>query len=152
MTLDAGSSVSAWFALGGALGGVLITGVIALVTAILNHRWQASATDRTLDWEHARQIRQERRETYAGYWAAWNALMHGLLQPEVEVRAEEIAWRQALDAMFLICGQEVLDAGIKHIGLTEARLEARTAHIDGRGLSRALNRAMREDILARPRL
>ncbi|WP_214322980.1 hypothetical protein [Nonomuraea sediminis] len=59
--------------------------------------------------------------------------MHELLQPEADARQAEIAWRQALDAMFLICGQEVLDAGIKHIGLTEARIAARGDRVDGRG-------------------
>ncbi|MFG1947766.1 hypothetical protein [Nonomuraea sp. NPDC048826] len=147
----------AWFALGGALGGVLISGVIALITAALNHRWQAETSERNFDWEHSRQVRQERRETYAQYWSAWNALMRVLEGDRDNVRSADLAiaeglWRQALDAMFLICGKKVLEAGIEHIRLTEARIAARsTKAVDGAGKSRALNRAMREDILHRTR-
>src|SRR5690242_11239486 len=104
--MAAAETASAWFALGGALGGVLITGTIALVTSVLNHRWQQASADRALDWEHAKQIRQERREMYAAYWIAWNALMQVLEEPHSldEMRAASNAWRQAIDAMFLICG------------------------------------------------
>lgn len=69
---------SAWFALGGALGGVLLTGVIGLTTAVLTHRWQSQATSRQILDEHAVRLRQERRETYAAYWSAWNRLIHQL--------------------------------------------------------------------------
>ncbi|WP_144070104.1 hypothetical protein [Nonomuraea indica] len=147
------ATASAWFALGGALGGVLISGAIALITAVLNHRWQSEAAQRNFDWEHSRQIRQERRETYAQYWTAWNALMRILERgrdniESADLAAAEALWREALDAMFLICGSKVLEAGIEHIHLTEARIAARsTRAVDGAGKSRALNRAMREDIL-----
>ena len=62
----------------GALGGVFLTSLVALATAILNHRWQTQRAERQLLWEHARQLRQERRETYAQYWTAWNRLNHQL--------------------------------------------------------------------------
>jgi hypothetical protein len=83
---DSANSTAAWFTLAGVLGGVLLTSVVALTTAILNHRWQTRAAQRQLLHQHARQLRQERRETYARYWLAWNRLTHQLrmLRREVE--------------------------------------------------------------------
>jgi hypothetical protein len=77
-TADSSGNVTAWFALGGALGGVLLTGVIGLATAILTHRWQAQATSQQILDEHAVRLRQERRESYATYWSAWNRLAYEL--------------------------------------------------------------------------
>jgi hypothetical protein len=80
MAIVAASAVSttAWFTLVGALGGVLLTSAVALTTAVLNHRWQTQAAERQLLQEHGRQLRQERRETYARYWSAWNGFTHQL--------------------------------------------------------------------------
>jgi hypothetical protein len=75
---DAAGSTIAWFTLAGALGGVLITGVIALATAMLNHRWQARGDEQRRLLQHGAQVRQERRETYAAYWLAWNRFTHEL--------------------------------------------------------------------------
>lgn len=83
---DSAGSTTAWFTLAGALGGVLLTSAVALTTAVLNHRWQTQAAERQLLQEHGSQLRQERRETYARYWSAWNRFTHQLrtLRREVE--------------------------------------------------------------------
>ena len=80
-------TTAAWFTLVGALGGVFLTGTIGLVTAVLNHRWQAQATGQQSLDEFQKQLRQERRETYAAYWSAWNLLIHDLQ----ELQAAEAA-------------------------------------------------------------
>lgn len=138
------ADASGWFALVGALGGVAITGVIGISTSVLNHRA-----------ERYRQLRQERRETYAQYWIAWNSLIRALEAhasgPETgrePVRAAEAEWRQTIDPMFIICGRQVLEAGIAHVNVTEARITAalRGTLLDGAGKSRALSRAMRTDL------
>jgi len=83
---DAASSTVAWFTLAGALGGVLIAGVIGLATAILNHRWQARGNEQQRLLQHGAQVRQERRETYAAYWLAWNRFTHELRRVTDQVR------------------------------------------------------------------
>jgi len=73
----AGTTV-AWFTLAGALGGVLVTSIVGLSTAMLNHRWQGQQAQvsrrwqfedahRQLQQEHARRHREQRRETYTAY-------------------------------------------------------------------------------------
>ncbi|MEV4296029.1 hypothetical protein [Microbispora rosea] len=146
------------FALIGALGGVAISGTIGIVTAVLTHRWQTQATDRNLLREHTKQLRQERREIYAQYWAAWNALMRTLdnlhedpTNSEIRARVTtaESRWLEAVDALLLICGQEVLDTCLQHLRVTKERIAA-TRHgnrLSGEGRSVALNKAMRKDII-----
>ena len=75
---DPASSTIAWFTLAGALGGVLITGGVGLVTAMLNHRWQARGAEQQRLLQHGAQVRQDRREAYVSYWLAWNRFIHEL--------------------------------------------------------------------------
>ena len=75
---DAASSTVAWFTLAGAIGGVLITSIIGLTTAMLNHRWQARGAEQQRLLQHGAQVRQERRESYAAYWLSWNRFVHEL--------------------------------------------------------------------------
>jgi uncharacterized membrane protein YidH (DUF202 family) len=51
---------SAWFALAGALGGVFLTSVAAIATAVINHRWQREEKSEDFRQERARLMRQER--------------------------------------------------------------------------------------------
>ena len=74
----ASSTTVAWFTLAGALVGVLVTGLISLITATLNHRWQSQSTEQQRLQDHNTQVRQERRESYVGYWLAWNRFTHQL--------------------------------------------------------------------------
>ncbi len=70
------STTVAWFTLAGAIGGVLVTGLVSLTTAMLNHRWQSESTERQLLQDHNTLVRQERQESYAAYWLAWNRFIH----------------------------------------------------------------------------
>jgi hypothetical protein len=82
----ASSTTVALFTLAGVLGGVLVTGLITLVTAALNHRWQSQDTERRRLETHNTLVRQERRESYAAYWLAWNRFVHELRRVEDVVR------------------------------------------------------------------
>lgn len=165
------SNTSAWFALGGALAGVFITGTIALATAILNHRWQTDAAREQLRDQRSGLLRQERRETYRLYWSAWNHLIHQLREVEKqasaptpagpaglagvnvntikEARDAELEWRDAADALFLIAGPEAVTAAADHLGATEARIAAANEGRweSGEGTYLRLNEAMRKDII-----
>jgi hypothetical protein len=87
-TGGASGTTVAWFTLAGALGGVLLTGLISLVSATLNHRWQAQGSERQRLQDHNTLIRQERRQSYVAYWLAWNRFVNELrtlsdLVPEI---------------------------------------------------------------------
>jgi hypothetical protein len=163
------SSTSAWFALGGALGGVLLTSAVGLATVVLNHRWQTGAADQQLLSDHVGRLRQERRETYRDYWSAWNRLTHQLREIARQASAStsasvnastlkeaqdaELGWRDAADALFLIGGSEVVAAAEEHAHATDSRIEAARQGIweSGRGTYMRLNEAMRRDIIELPR-
>ncbi|GGT45210.1 hypothetical protein ACFFV7_47440 [Nonomuraea spiralis] len=115
----------------------------------------------TRNAEHARaferdqQLWQERRTIYGAYWRAWNALIRilegatdGGQEAKARIKAAEAEWRHAIDPMFIVCGKDVLEAGITHIHATEARITAARNGVlmDGVGKSRALSRAMRGDL------
>ena len=72
---EASSNSVAWFTLAGTLGGVIVTGIIALITAILNHRWQAESRKQELSAERFNQLRTERRQIYVSYFSAEARLM-----------------------------------------------------------------------------
>ena len=83
---DVSATTVAWFTLAGALGGVLITGVVSLATLSLNHRWQAQGAERRRLQDHNTLVRQERRDSYAAYWLAWNQFIHDLRVLKDQVR------------------------------------------------------------------
>ncbi|WP_420077026.1 hypothetical protein ACOAKG_29255 [Streptomyces sp. JL3001] len=161
----AADTTAAWFTLAGALGGVLVTSAVALTTAVLNHRWQAQTTQRQIQHERDKQLRQERRETYAKYWNSWNRLMHllGELQQRVEhqgaaavpddlysqINTARGEWRDACDAVYLICSQEAVAPMEEHQRTTQARHAAaeRGEHMIGRDAYMNLNDAMRKELL-----
>jgi hypothetical protein len=140
------SNTAAWYTLLGALGGVLLTSAFSLTTAILNQRWQTMGAEHEALEKHVKELRRERRETYAAYWLAWNRLSHALVQlggeaekssalgeeqlekraPKIAegVRNAELGWRAAGDAIFLIGSQGVIDAAIVHFQTTDAKLAA----------------------------
>jgi hypothetical protein len=144
---DSTGATSAWFALGGALGGVLVTSAIALLTAILNQRWQARSSEGALRWEHTKQLRQDRLETYARYLSAWNRLTQQYLEVKnavmaldsppateadakalipidvsAELRAADIAWRDAWNLAFLMAGKDVGEALRTQLRSTNKRM------------------------------
>ncbi|MEV4896551.1 hypothetical protein AB0K48_45045 [Nonomuraea sp. NPDC055795] len=73
---------------------------------------------------------------------------HASGSPSGKVWEAEAAWRQAVDPMFIICGQQVLDAGIAHLKDTERRILAalRGTDMDGQGMTRKLSKEMRRDL------
>lgn len=71
---------SAWFALGGALGGVALTGVIGLVTAMLNHRWNSQDRAQTQRENEVRTIREQRREACHSYLVGTNRYYQSIEQ------------------------------------------------------------------------
>jgi hypothetical protein len=82
----ASATTVAWFTLAGALGGVLITGVVSLATLTLTHRWQGQGAERRRLQDHNTLVRQERRDSYAAYWLAWNQFIHDLRRLQDQVR------------------------------------------------------------------
>ena len=72
---ETSSNSTAWFTLAGALGGVLIAGLITLITAILSHRWQAESREQELSMERFNELRTERRQIYVSYFTAETDLM-----------------------------------------------------------------------------
>lgn len=132
------STSAAWFTLAGALGGVFLTSVVAIITAILNHRWQkdnvvlthrfeAEDSDAQLAEERRKALRQERREAYAHYWASFYAYQgaldrlvdlqdatakdHNLITKQLQLVAEiEVASGDAAGSALLIAGDQVLSA------------------------------------------
>jgi len=147
------STTVAWFTLAGALGGVLVTGLVSLVTVTLNHRWQSQGTEQQRLQDHNTLVRHERRESYAAYWLAWNQFTHRLRRLSNEVFAgnivngliissagalltgqlndliektweAELEWRAAADALLLIADPEVEEAAKVHIAMTEQKLAA----------------------------
>ncbi|MFF9908994.1 hypothetical protein [Streptomyces sp. NPDC013457] len=174
---DNTGSQSAWFALAGALGGVLITSAIALVTAILNHRWQTRTAERGERWEHTKQLRQDRFETYSHYLSTWNRLTQQLLEVKTviaaldpapsdpleararipaetaaEFQAATASWREAFNLVFLIGGQEVVDALNDHRRSTSKRMQDswRGEYATDAATHVALTDAMRKEIAEAP--
>jgi hypothetical protein len=165
LAADVSASTTAWFTLGGALGGVLITSVVGLATAMLNQRWQRRHARQDAEQKHHAQLRQERRECYVDYWAAWNRYHHRLRTLRREVAApaplgeeftaqvweDELEWRKAADAVGLIAGPGVVKALETHLAVTDLKHKAAREgrnHTDVDGVAyRGLNDAMRADLL-----
>ncbi|MFF3459616.1 hypothetical protein ACFYXH_36025 [Streptomyces sp. NPDC002730] len=157
----------AWFTLAGALGGVLLTSAVALTTAVLNHRWQTQTADNQGRKERDQQLRQDRRETYARYLSGWNRFIRQLRELQrtalehqrsgapipieliEQIKEAELGWRDAADALFMICGQDVSEAAEAHLEATEDRHSGaeQGEWRSGRGTYRRLNDAMREELL-----
>ena len=155
---DVPDSTIAWFTLGGAVGGVLIAGLVALVVGVGRRR----AERRRLAAEHHRQLRLDRREVYAGYWTAWNRLHHDIrtlyLRSRAgeacngeQLRSSEVDWRAAANLLALLGGPAVVDAARGHVAMTDEKLaNARDGkwHRDNDGAAyRALTAAMRVDLV-----
>jgi hypothetical protein len=173
LAADAGNA-SAWITLLAALGGVVVTGIIGLVTASLSQRWQARNSSRLFVQDQLKQLRQERREFYAAYWSAWNRLIHEMrrlersvadLRPTPSTAEEarrllnsevvdallvaELEWREAGNVVFLVSGQSVFDAASAHKQATERRLRAawNGTWAEGQGTYLRLNSEMRRELI-----
>jgi hypothetical protein len=67
------ADTSGWFALAGALSGVTVTGVIALVTAGLNHKWGEQARIETYHEQQSASMTDRRRQVCHDYLVAANS-------------------------------------------------------------------------------
>jgi hypothetical protein len=68
---------TAWIGLVGALGGVLLTGAIGLITAVLNRKWQVAAAERDRQYRTTDRLYDLRREAYVRYLQAAQAMGDG---------------------------------------------------------------------------
>jgi len=85
------TNANAWFALGGVLGGVAVTGLLGLATAALNHRWGERARINADREQERRAIRDQRREACHDYLIATNAFWQAVDQLNVNAsRGEQV--------------------------------------------------------------
>ena len=71
---------SAWYALSGALGGILLTGGFTLATTVLNHRWSEKASERSHRDQKTREAAERLRGVFHDYLVATNAYYHAVHQ------------------------------------------------------------------------
>jgi hypothetical protein len=90
---------SAWIGVIGALGGVAITALVGLVTAILNHRWslRASYEDRETDLRLKRA--ELRRTAYARFLSAHDHLRDAL-EADAETQSSDAQPNWSFDSWF----------------------------------------------------
>jgi hypothetical protein len=115
------TNASAWFALAGALGGVVLTGAIGLVTAGLNHKWGEQARIETDREQQIRTIRDQRREACHKYLVATNSYWQTVEQlyfktcrgenfdANEHMRAAITALQDAYVYLTISCGASVRD-------------------------------------------
>jgi hypothetical protein len=161
------TNASAWFALAGALGGVALTGVIGLVTAVLTHRWAEQARGDTYRKDQMRAIRDQRREVSHNFLVATNLFWQALDQlyqkacrgEDVDsfehLRAANTAMQDAYVDLTITCGARVRNtADVYHQKLYDLRPAAQTADEDNwsdlnekqRQARRDLREAMRAEL------
>jgi hypothetical protein len=114
-----GSSASAWFALIGALGGVVLTGTMSLVTAALNQRWNERDRTRAAREADTRATDDRLRSVSHTYLVAANRFYHVLDQasrmtgrgeqfdPTEHTRAAETAMQDAYMYLTICAGARV---------------------------------------------
>ncbi|GAA4911096.1 hypothetical protein [Actinomycetospora succinea] len=72
--------MSAWIAVVGTLGGVLITAIASLLSARQTQRAQRDASESQRAHEVWARLREERRATFVGYFVAYQALLARALE------------------------------------------------------------------------
>src|SRR5689334_9616153 len=76
---------SAWFALVGALGGIVLTGGFTLMTAVLSHKWTARA-------DYAQELRSAKdrlRDIFHDYLIVTNTYFHAVDQMHIKALRDE---------------------------------------------------------------
>src|SRR5215469_14220256 len=137
---------SAWFALGGVLGGVTITGLIGLATAALSHRWGEQTRINTYREQESSAVRDQRREACHNYLVATNAFWQALDQLNLDTnRGEQVDRGEYLRAannalqdtyvyLTISCGAKVRGLADSYQGkLYELATEAHDVTRDGWG-------------------
>jgi hypothetical protein len=101
----------AWIGVVAALGGVALTGLIALATATLNHRWTASATRETRTHELGAQLAEVRRVAYARFLAAWQNFRESLdaTTPPDEAKLKAVRYEELVAEWFIAHGELMRD-------------------------------------------
>ncbi len=161
------TNANAWFALGGVLGGVMVTGVIGLATAALNHRWGEQSRVSTHREQEGRAIREQRRQACHDYLVATNAFWQAADQLNMNAsRGEQVDRSEYLRVannslqdtyvyLTISCGAEVSELADSYQGkLYELASEAQDVIRDEWGkLSgmthqprKALREAMRKEL------
>jgi hypothetical protein len=74
------ADTSAWFALAGAVGGIVLTGGFSLTTAVLTHRWSERAGERSGGAQERRETADRLRGVFHDYLVATNAYYHAVHQ------------------------------------------------------------------------
>lgn len=131
---------SAWFALGGVLGGVTLTGLIGLVTAGLNHRWGEQTRIAAYREQEVTTIWDQQREACHGYLVATNwfyqaiaqayqrACRQGQIDVDEHVRESLTALQDAYVYLTISCGARVRDlARVYNMALYDLRNAAQSA-------------------------
>jgi hypothetical protein len=149
------TNANAWFALGGALGGVTLTGAMGLWPASLTHRWSLSSQRE----EESRVIRDQRRETCHNYLLAVNSLFQAIDQlhlilirgeevdPDERIRPAILAQQDAYVYLTISCGADVRELAHQYNGkLYDLLRTAQQSDIN------AWNEKYRESYEARRRL
>ena len=150
---------SAWFALAGALGGVALTGVIGLVTAVLTHRWGEQARAEADRRKLMRAMRDQRREVCHDFIVATNSFWDALDQlyqracrgEEVDsfehLRAANTVMQNAYVDLTITCGAQVRRlADSYHAELYELRPAAQAAEKDSWSSLNEDQRQARKDL------
>jgi hypothetical protein len=134
------ADTSAWFALGGVLGGVMLTGLVSLATAGLSHRWAEKTRVDVERGEEFRTFRDQRRQACHSYLVATNSFYQAIDQAylkacrgaEVDVdehvRESLTALQDAYVYLTISCGARVRDlARSYNMALYELRNAAQAA-------------------------
>jgi hypothetical protein len=152
---------SAWFALGGVLGGVALTGLISLVNALLNHRWSEETRLQTDRQQETRAIIDRRREACHNYLVAANLFFQAAdqiylkarrgeeLDSDEHVRAAITALQDAYVYVTISCGNDVrVGARTYNQSLYNLRYAAEDADEEATLRLRSESRAERENLRA----
>jgi hypothetical protein len=170
------STTTAWFALVGALGGVLLTGAVSIATVILNQRSQMRASREALARDRAMELREDRRKAYADYWLATQRFAALIVDLSTATKAENseeagepersaarqanaqasqaaLAWREAAAVAILVASPETLKTLYEHgHEMDEMHRSAFEGRWTGRNeetvhINQALLGQMRSDVL-----
>ena len=92
------SAQSAWFALAGALGGVVLSGITALVSSVLNHRWQSEGQTAAESLDEKKRLREERRTSNIAFLDASDDYYQAAvdLYYHRQENAEGVTWRNSM--------------------------------------------------------
>jgi hypothetical protein len=72
------ADTSAWFALAGAVGGIVVAGGFSVTTAVLTHRWSERASERSGRAQERRETADRLRGVFHDYLVATNAYYHAV--------------------------------------------------------------------------